>query len=113
MNELIEYGDCIELNRKSEIIVIRVMRMKNVMMIGENCCNEVNLSCLDVSRVVDLKWLVIGSKSLNEIVRMRGVENEIVNMRGVEYELLNEVIIGENSVSWLSDWWVDWVLIDE
>ncbi len=103
MNELIEYGDCIELNRKSEIIVIRVMRMKNVMMIGENCCNEVNLSCLDVSRFVDLKWLVIGSKSLNEIV----------NMRGVEYELLNEVIIGENSVSWLSDWWVDWVLIDE
>ena len=55
MNELIEYGDCIELNRKSEIIVIRVMRMKNVMMIGENCCNEVNLSCLDVSRFVDLK----------------------------------------------------------
>lgn len=103
MNELIEYGDCIELNRKSEIIVIRVMRMKNVMMIGENCCTEVNLSCLDVNRFVDLKWLVIGSKSLNEIV----------NMRGVEYELLNEVIIGENSVSWLSDWWVDWVLIDE
>ena len=103
MNELIEYGDCIELNRKSEIIVIRVMRMKNVMMIGENCCTEVNLSCLYVSRFVDLKWLVIGSKSLNEIV----------NMRGVEYELLNEVIIGENSVSWLSDWWVDWVLIDE
>ena len=34
MNELIEYGDCIELNRKSEIIVIRVIRMKNVMMIG-------------------------------------------------------------------------------
>ena len=55
MNELIEYGDCIELNRKSEIIVIRVMRMKNVMMIGENCCNEVNLSCLDVSRFVYLK----------------------------------------------------------
>ena len=42
---------------------------------------------------------MIGSKSLNEIVNMRGVENEIVNMRGVEYELLNEVIIGENSVS--------------
>ena len=55
MNELIEYGDCIELNRKSEIIVIRVMRMKNVMMIGENCCTEVNLSCLDVNRFVDLK----------------------------------------------------------
>ena len=55
MNELIEYGDCIELNRKSEIIVIRVMRMKNVMMIGENCCNEVNLSCLYVNRFVDLK----------------------------------------------------------
>ena len=55
MNELIEYRDCIQLNRKSEIIVIRVMRMKNVMMIGENCCNEVNLSCLDVNRFVDLK----------------------------------------------------------
>ena len=69
--------------------------MKNVMMIGENCCNEVNLSCLDVNRFVDLKWLVIGSKSLNEIV----------NMRGVEYELLNEVIIGENSLSSLSHSW--------
>ena len=45
---------------------------------------------------------MIGSKSLNEIVRMRGVENEIVNMRGVEYELLNEVIIDENSLSSLS-----------
>ena len=76
------------------------MRLNNEMMIGENCCSEVNLSCLDVSRFVDLKCLVIVKKCVNEIVRMRGVE----------YELLNEVIIGENSVSWLSDWWVDWLI---
>ena len=85
MNELIDYRDCVQLNRKSEIIVLRVMRLNNVMMIGENCCSEVNLSCLDVSRFVDLKCLVIVKKCVNEIVRMRGVE----------YELLNEVIIGE------------------
>lgn len=62
------------------------------LMISDDCCNEVNFTSLDLTRFVNLKSLVIGENSLNEIV----------NITGVEYELLNEVIIGENSLSSLN-----------
>ena len=62
------------------------------LMISDDCCNEVNFTSLDLTRFVNLKSLVIGKNSLNEIV----------SITGVEYELLNEVIIGENSLSSLN-----------
>ncbi|KNB41349.1 hypothetical protein JH06_5567 [Blastocystis sp. subtype 4] len=58
------------------------------LIIGDNCCNEVNFTSLDLSRFVHLKSLVIGENSLNEIV----------NVTEARPELLNEVIIGENSL---------------
>ena len=72
--------------------VVNAPSVISKLMIGDNCCNEVNFTSLDLSRFVHLKSLVIGKNSLNEIV----------NITGVEYELLNEVIIGENSLSSLS-----------
>ena len=72
--------------------VVNAPSVISKLMIGDDCCNEVNFTSLDLSRFVHLKSLVIGKNSLNEIV----------NITGVEYELLNEVIIGENSLSSLS-----------
>ena len=62
------------------------------LMIGDDCCNEVSFTSLDLTRFVNLKSLVIGENSLNEIV----------NITESRPELLNEVIIGENSLSSLN-----------
>ena len=62
------------------------------LMISDNCCNEVNFTCLNLTRFVHLKSLVIGENSLNEIVNITGIQNT----------LLNELIIGENSLSSLN-----------
>lgn len=76
----------------SMMSVLNAPSVISKLMIVDNCCNEVNFTSLDLSRFVNLKSLVIGENSLNEIVTITGVQNE----------LLNEVIIGENSLSSLN-----------
>ncbi|KAK8807804.1 hypothetical protein WA171_000753 [Blastocystis sp. BT1] len=90
MNEATMINWAFEANSMTS--VLNAPSVISKLMIADNCCNEVNFTCLDLSRFVHLKSLVIGKNSLNEIV----------TIRGVEYELLNEVIIGENSLSSLS-----------
>ena len=90
MNEATMINWAFEANSMTSVLNAPVGISK--LMIGDNCCDEVNFTSLDLSRFVHLKSLVIGKNSLNEIV----------NITGVEYELLNEVIIGENSLSSLS-----------
>ena len=68
--------------------VVNAPSVISKLMIGDNCCNEVNFTSLDLSRFVHLKSLVIGKNSLNHVKN--------VTTCGVSELKLIEV--GENSL---------------
>ena len=58
------------------------------LVIADNCCNEVNFTCLDLSRFVNLRSIRIGSNCLNHV---RSVLTEAVIH-------LESLIVGERSL---------------
>ena len=73
---------------RDSVIVDLIPYVVSDLVIADNCCNEVNFTCLDLSRFVNLRSIRIGSNCLNHV---RSVLTE-----GLIH--LESLIVGERSL---------------